>query len=80
MATTLTPVLTDTWDADRSWTLASYEDAGGYRNLCRLLTAAHAEDRETPTLTLPERPKPRGYERPPREQATYVPDHCSTLE
>ena len=33
-----------------------------------------------PTLTLPERPEPRGYERPPREQATYVPDHCSTLE
>ena len=25
MATTLTPVLTDTWDADRSWSLATYE-------------------------------------------------------
>ena len=40
MATTLTPVLTDTWDADRSWTLATYEDAGGYRGLRRAL--AHA--------------------------------------
>jgi NADH-quinone oxidoreductase subunit F len=26
----LTPVLTDNWDAERSWTLASYEDRGGY--------------------------------------------------
>ncbi|WP_028474789.1 NADH-quinone oxidoreductase subunit NuoF [Nocardioides alkalitolerans] len=26
----LTPVLTDNWDAERSWTLASYEERGGY--------------------------------------------------
>jgi NADH-quinone oxidoreductase subunit F len=26
----LTPVLTDNWDAERSWTLASYEGRGGY--------------------------------------------------
>jgi len=31
--TELLPVLTDTWDADRSWTLAAYEAAGGYRGL-----------------------------------------------
>ena len=30
---TLTPVLTDTWDQDRSWTLATYEAHGGYRGL-----------------------------------------------
>jgi NADH-quinone oxidoreductase subunit F len=30
---TLTPVLTDNWDADRSWTLTSYADRGGYRAL-----------------------------------------------
>ena len=30
---TLTPVLTDTWDAERSWTLPSYEDRGGYQAL-----------------------------------------------
>src|SRR5690606_23236057 len=29
----LTPVLSDTWDADRSWTLASYLDRGGYAGL-----------------------------------------------
>jgi NADH-quinone oxidoreductase subunit F len=27
---TLTPVLTDNWDQDRSWTLGAYEDRGGY--------------------------------------------------
>ncbi len=30
-------------------------------------------------MTLPPRPAPRGYERPPREHATYVPDHCAGL-
>jgi NADH-quinone oxidoreductase subunit F len=30
MPDTLTPVLTDNWDQDRSWTLAAYQDRGGY--------------------------------------------------
>ncbi|GIG22221.1 NADH-quinone oxidoreductase subunit F [Cellulomonas chitinilytica] len=38
MATTLAPVLTDLWDKDRSWTLATYEDNGGYRGLRRALS------------------------------------------
>ena len=29
MTDTLTPVLTDNWDQDRSWTLAAYEERGG---------------------------------------------------
>ena len=33
MTDTLTPVLTDNWDADRAWTLASYEQQGGYAGL-----------------------------------------------
>jgi NADH-quinone oxidoreductase subunit F len=33
MTDTLTPVLTDNWDADRAWTLASYESRGGYAGL-----------------------------------------------
>jgi polyphosphate kinase 2 len=32
-----------------------------------------------PTIELPRRPESTGYERPPREHATYVPDHCATL-
>ena len=38
--TELLPVLTDTWDADRSWTLAAYEAAGGYRGLRTALATA----------------------------------------
>jgi NADH-quinone oxidoreductase subunit F len=30
MADTLTPVLTDNWDAERPWALESYEESGGY--------------------------------------------------
>ena len=33
MADILTPVLTDNWGADRSWTLKAYEDQGGYAAL-----------------------------------------------
>jgi polyphosphate kinase 2 len=33
-----------------------------------------------PALELPPRPKPKGYERPPREHTTYVADHCATLD
>jgi NADH-quinone oxidoreductase subunit F len=34
---TLTPVLTDNWDADRSWTLESYRQRGGYTALEKAL-------------------------------------------
>ncbi|MFZ2502961.1 MAG: NADH-quinone oxidoreductase subunit NuoF [Nocardioides sp.] len=40
MMDTLTPVLTDNWDAERSWTLASYTDQGGYAALRKALTMA----------------------------------------
>jgi len=36
--TRLTPVLTNNWDAERSWTLASYESRGGYQALERALS------------------------------------------
>jgi NADH-quinone oxidoreductase subunit F len=40
VSATLTPVLTDNWDADRSWTLASYESRGGYSAMKKALTMA----------------------------------------
>ena len=40
MTDTLTPILTDNWDAERSWTLASYEARGGYAGLKKALTMA----------------------------------------
>jgi polyphosphate kinase 2 len=30
-------------------------------------------------IALPERPKEKGYQRPPREESTYVPDHAAQL-
>ncbi|CAA9236299.1 MAG: NADH-ubiquinone oxidoreductase chain F [uncultured Acidimicrobiales bacterium] len=33
----LTPVLSDNWDADRAWTLPSYERGGGYRGVRKAL-------------------------------------------
>ncbi|CAA9301182.1 MAG: NADH-ubiquinone oxidoreductase chain F [uncultured Friedmanniella sp.] len=38
MTAVLTPVLSDNWDAPRSWTRASYERSGGYEALRRALT------------------------------------------
>ncbi len=37
MTDVLTPVLSDNWDTDRPWTLASYTDAGGYAALDQAL-------------------------------------------
>ncbi|MGQ0573063.1 MAG: polyphosphate kinase 2 [Pseudonocardia sp.] len=34
---------------------------------------------DPPALALPQRPPSRGYERPPRERFTEVPDHAATL-
>ena len=34
---------------------------------------------ELPPIEVPERPAATGYQRPPRDQATYVPDHVATL-
>ena len=42
-STTLTPVLTKHWDAERSWTLATYLDHGGYRGLRAALAMAPAD-------------------------------------
>lgn len=40
MTDMLTPVLTDNWDQDRAWTLAAYEQQGGYAALKKALTMA----------------------------------------
>jgi polyphosphate kinase 2 len=47
--------------------------------IAHLLSTIPYVDVPPPALTLPKRPRPKGYERPPREHTTYVPDHCATL-
>ena len=47
MTTTLTPVLSATWGAERSWTMATYEDHGGYGALRKALaTTGYTEVKE----------------------------------
>jgi polyphosphate kinase 2 len=47
--------------------------------IAHLLSSLDYEDVIRPTLKLPKRPASTGYERPPRETQSYVPDHASTL-
>ena len=47
MTDTLTPVLTDNWGSDRSWTLAAYEAQGGYAGLHKALALTPPEVVET---------------------------------
>ena len=44
-----------------------------------LLSTLPYRDVEQPPLELPKRPKAAGYERPPRDTQTYVPDYAATL-
>ena len=43
MTTPLTPVLSAHWDADRSWSLATYEEHGGYAALRKALSMPAAD-------------------------------------
>jgi len=47
--------------------------------MAHLLDTIPYVDVQTPLVDLPTRPAPKGYERPPRDQTTYVPDHGATL-
>ena len=47
--------------------------------MAHLLSTLPYADVPPPTLELPRRPSSKGYERTPREHATYVPDHYATL-
>jgi polyphosphate kinase 2 len=47
--------------------------------MAHLLSTIPYVDVGAPVLDLPPRPASKGYERTPREHATYVPDHCASL-
>ena len=47
--------------------------------MAHLLSTIPYTDVGSPVLELPERPQPKGYQRPPRESASYVPDHSASL-
>jgi polyphosphate kinase 2 (PPK2 family) len=67
--------------AEAPWYVVESDDKRRARlnMIAHLLSSLDYEDVIQPSLKLPKRPPPRGYERPPRETQTYVPDHASTL-
>ncbi|HEY2698156.1 MAG TPA: polyphosphate kinase 2 [Pseudonocardiaceae bacterium] len=64
------------------WFVVESEDKRRARinMIAHLLSTIHYHDIKPPELTLPKRPAPTGYQRPPRDEQTYVPDHAATLE
>ena len=47
--------------------------------IAHLLSTIPYEHRDPPPVTIPERPQARFYQRPPREEFRYVPDHAASL-
>jgi polyphosphate kinase len=69
-------------DTARSpWMVVEAEDKRRARlnMIAHLLESVPWERVERPALTLPERPPSHGYQRPPRDRFTEVPDHAATL-
>jgi polyphosphate kinase len=63
------------------WYVVESEDKRRARinMIAHLLSTIPYHDVQRVPLTLPERPKPQGYVRAPREMQTYVPDYAATL-
>ena len=47
--------------------------------MAHLLSTLDYQEIPTPPIPVPERPPSRGYVRPPRDLATYVPDHVAEM-
>nr|WSX53095.1 hypothetical protein OG409_31745 [Streptomyces sp. NBC_00974] len=72
-------VHTDT--ADAPWYVVESDDKRSARlnMIAHLLSSVPYSEVALPSLTLPPRPASTGYERPPKELQTAVPDHAATL-
>ena len=67
--------------AEAPWYVVESDDKRSARinMIAHLLSTIPYYEVQRPPLKLPPRPPSPGYERPPRELQTYVPDHASTL-
>ncbi|MFJ5775554.1 polyphosphate kinase 2 [Streptomyces sp. NPDC093094] len=67
--------------AESPWYIVESDDKRRARlnMIAHLLDTVPYKEIPPPVLELPERPPSTGYERPPRDLQTYVPDHASTL-
>ncbi len=66
--------------AEAPWYVVESEDKRRARinMIAHLLSTVDYEEVQRPPLELPRRPKAVTYNRPPREQFTYVPDHAAS--
>jgi polyphosphate kinase 2 len=48
--------------------------------IAHLLSAVPWSQVSPPAITIPDRPSSKGYQRSPRDEQTYVPDHSATLD
>jgi polyphosphate kinase len=67
--------------AEAPWYVVESEDKRQARinMIAHLLSTISYYDVQRPPVQLPPRPPSRGYQRPPREVHTYVPDHTAAL-
>ncbi|MEU2773584.1 polyphosphate kinase 2 [Streptomyces sp. NPDC007162] len=67
--------------SDAPWYIVESDDkrAARLNMIAHLLSTVPYRDVPPPVLELPERPAPTGYQRPPRDLQTYVPDHAAGL-
>ncbi|GAA3207188.1 polyphosphate kinase 2 [Streptomyces thermocoprophilus] len=67
--------------AEAPWYVVESDDKRRARlnMIAHLLDTLPYRDVPAPDLRLPSRPPSTGYERPPRERQTYVPDHAAGL-
>jgi polyphosphate kinase 2 len=67
--------------AEAPWAVVEAEDKRKARvnMIAHLLSTVPYVHVDPPQLVLPHRPEPQGYQRPPREMFTSVPDHAETL-
>jgi polyphosphate kinase 2 len=67
--------------AEAPWYVVESEDKRRARinMIAHLLSTISYYDVQRPPMQLPPRPSSRGYQRPPRETQTYVPDHTAAL-
>ncbi|HJP78896.1 MAG TPA: polyphosphate kinase 2 [Pseudonocardiaceae bacterium] len=63
------------------WFMVESEDKRRARinMIAHLLSTIPYHGIKPPDITLPHRPASTGYQRPPRDQETYVPDHAGSL-
>ncbi|MCI3928886.1 polyphosphate kinase 2 [Streptomyces sp. AN091965] len=67
--------------AEAPWFVVESDDKRRARlnTIAHLLGSVPYHEVAPPVLELPPRPAPTGYQRPPRDLQTYVPDHAATL-